>query len=192
MSFKFEDFKAEKPTTKDIWNQFMLYNRWELLMSKSIPNLTNCGIMQLVGRRLREDLSNKVANEMENLREHLIKTANAQLVQIDQGIKGISKNLAAKTDTLAEFAKFTGAVKDAQNQRESLLEKRKDVDEIKTALVRFRNRDAPPSSLCGQPQILQLQQKLEVVTMQLTQTGSSLDNEISGAMEKTKNHIESN
>lgn len=100
--------------------------------------------------------------------------------------------MAAKTDTLAEFAKFTGAVKDAQNQRESLLEKRKDVDEIKTALVRFRNRDAPPSSLCGQPQILQLQQKLEVVTMQLTQTGSSLDNEISGAMEKTKNHIESN
>jgi len=80
MSFKFEDFKAEKPTTKDIWNQFMLYNRWELLMSKSIPNLTNCGIMQLVGRKLREDLSNKVANEMENLREHLIKTANAQLV----------------------------------------------------------------------------------------------------------------
>jgi hypothetical protein len=34
-------------------------------------------------------------------------------VTIEQGIKKIQKDLAAKTDTLADFAKFTGSVKQA-------------------------------------------------------------------------------
>ena len=79
-------------------------------MGNLIDNMFNCGIMQLVGRKLRDDLSNTVTKEMDNLREYLYKSAQASLSIIEQGIKKISKDVAAKTDTLADFAKFTGSV----------------------------------------------------------------------------------
>jgi len=58
----------------------------------------------LVGRKLKEDLQTKVLAETDNLLFFLYTSANQALTKIDNGIKSIKDNIAAKTDTLAEFA----------------------------------------------------------------------------------------
>jgi hypothetical protein len=58
----------------------------------------------LIGRKLKVDLESKVLAETDNLLFYLYTTANQALSKIDNGIKSIKENIAAKTDTLAEFA----------------------------------------------------------------------------------------
>lgn len=57
ITFDFEEnFKADKPSIERIKAEFDKYKQWETKMNRSIPSNFPVGLIQLVGRKLRDDL----------------------------------------------------------------------------------------------------------------------------------------
>jgi hypothetical protein len=190
ITFNFEDFKAENPDMERIKKQFLEYIGWDIKMNRCITPQFMAGILQLAGRKLRDNLSEKVQSEMDNLRSYLYDLAIGQVEKIRKGIKKIHENLGKSVYNLESFVKFVQAVKDAQIQRLELADMRKQVEEQKNLLVRNKQKggDAQrPTGTIGPSAIIQLQQKLEEVTVALTTTGSPLDNDITNSLEKRQN-----
>lgn len=133
-------------------------------------------MIQVLGRKLQTRLSQRVKEEQNQVRGFLSELADKQAKEVAQGLTQIRNDMAKKPTTLPSYIEFVALLEMSNRRKDELIDKRQ-LEEIKTVLTKFRPKDENYQSLPLQGRIDQLNLDIDQTEIDLLKAKEETDKE---------------
>ena len=142
--WRFEDF-AKGPDSADIDHIKALFDKWggwEQQIQKNIAQYIPSGLVKADGKKLRDQLQQKVKKELTNLRNHLYQIAEKTYKQIDRDLQKIGEDMKKDNKNLEQYVQFVRSLKNAQEKLVECEDLKQKLENMKMTLQKNRDKDA--------------------------------------------------
>jgi hypothetical protein len=157
--------------------------RYETNVSRSIKPQEGRGMIQVLGRKLQTRLQSKVKEEQHNVRVYLAELADKQAKEVALGLTQIRADMGKKPSSLPSYIDFVQRLDECNKIKDSLSERKKGLEEIKTVLTKFRPKDEGYQSL-------PLQGRIDQLTIDIENTEYELHKALEDAHKEREGHVE--
>mmetsp|Transcript_9244 Transcript_9244/g.8680 ORF Transcript_9244/g.8680 Transcript_9244/m.8680 type:complete len:356 (-) Transcript_9244:2253-3320(-) len=138
------------------------------------------------GKKLRDRLQNKVKNELDNIKQYLLDLAKKKERDIQSGFQNIRNLLAKQLHSLGTYVEYVSNLKTAKKSRDNLSEQKKKLEEMITALRRFKHKDN--SQFSFQQQMLQT--ALDKITSDIGEIDKLIEQSEAQVVENKETNVE--
>lgn len=114
---------------------------WEKIIQQNIRTQYQQGLINIMGKGLRDTLLQKVTKEKANIRGYLYDLAVQKSKEITGALSKIKTDLGKPTHSLQTFVDYVNQLKLSKNQKENLNEERKRFEEMNMTLKKFRSKE---------------------------------------------------
>lgn len=135
--------------------------RWEATITRCIRPQESRGLIQVLGRKLQTRLTQRVKEEQAQVKTFLGDLAERQAKEVQNGLGAIRADLGKAPTTLPSYIDYVQKLEDCGRQKEELCEKKKRLEDIKTVLSKYKNKDDAYQSMPLQGRIDALAQDIE-------------------------------
>jgi hypothetical protein len=138
---------------------------WEKIIQQNIRTQYQQGLINIMGKGLRDTLVQKVNKEKSNIRTYLYELTNQKAKDILNALNKIKTDLGKPTHSLQTFVDYVNQLKMCKNQKENLNDERKRLEEMNMTLKKFRSKE--DQVFVNQLQVLQ--QRIEAIQTGITE-----------------------
>ena len=149
--FRFEDFQAQE-NSEDIdyiKGLFDKWGQWESQIQKNIAQYTSSGLVKADGKKLRDQLQQKVKKELASLRNHLYQIAERTYKSIDKALNKIGEDVKKDPKNLEQYVQFVRSLKQASDTLTDCEEQKQKLEIMKMTLQKNRDKDAAQNTMGG-------------------------------------------
>lgn len=124
-----------------IRGQLEILNKWDQSVSSSIKNTYLKGFINILGKKLKDRLSKKVKDEHKAIKQYLFDLADQKGKDIIKGFEKIKITLNKAPHSLTTYVEYCNNLKMCQNQRDNMIEEKKRLEDMNTALRKYKLKD---------------------------------------------------